>query len=264
MKIILWSEFPRRVNWKKVKALFSKHKLRAEIYVACKNLFEFKKWKRKISYKNIRVGAWPILSKQEGYWFSGFSSKRSIDKLKEFSGQKLKIDLEVPFSKWQYSDWQAFLYFLKILFRKGKNNEYLKKTIKQLSKTSEIIVNEFPFPELFLKRAGLHYSQNKKVIKNIMLYTTIPSKVLQPFVKWNLKRFAQKAIKKDRKVTFSIGLIGKGILKTEGIYTNIKEFQKDLDFIKSLKAKAVAIYSIEAIMERDSEKWINLISKYQK
>ncbi|MBU2496677.1 MAG: hypothetical protein KJ767_01300 [Nanoarchaeota archaeon] len=260
MKIIFWSEFPNKINWKKVKELFSKYNLKADIYVACKNLSEYKKWKNKISCKNIEVGAWPVLSKKHGYWFSGFTSKKDIDKLNSFSGEKIKIDLEIPFPSWKYSDSKMFLYILQF-FKKGKNNKYLEKTITRLSKTSKILVNEFPFPKFLLKNTGTHYNINDKIEKNIMLYTTITNKFFKPILKPYLQNYARKAVKENKNVTFSIGLIGKGILQNEGIYKDIDEFKNDLDFMKTLKSKSVAIYSIDAIMKKPEE-WINLISKY--
>lgn len=266
MKIIFWSEFPSKVAWSEVKKLFKKHGLNAEIYVACKNIREFKKWKKRISSRNIDVGAWPVLRKKQGYWFSGFSRKKNIDKLKEFSGYKVKIDLELPFPSWTYSDWRAFFYFLGMFFKKGKNNLYLKKTITELSKKSKIIINEFPFNKFALERCGIFYNTKgkKDITKNIMFYTTLSCKIFRPFLKYYLKKFAKKLLRENKNVTFSIGLIGKGILKKERTYDNIKQFKEDLDFIKTLGAKGVAIYSIDAIMNLENpEEWISLISRYQ-
>ena len=259
MKIIFWSEFPEKVNWQKAKKLFKKYNLKADVYVASKSVQEYKNYKKKISCKNIQVGAWPILSKKHGYWFSGFSRKKDIDKLNAYSGQKIKIDLEVPFPSWKYSNARLF-YYLFQFFRKAKNNEYLKKTITRLSQKNKIIVNEFPFPKFLLKNTGTYYDCKKNVEKNIMLYTTITT-FFKPLIKEYLKWYA-KSVSKNQRISFSIGLIGKGILKNEGTYKSIDEFKQDLDFIKSLKTKSIAIYSIDAIMKKPEE-WISLISRYQ-
>ncbi|HIH17768.1 MAG TPA: hypothetical protein HA218_02985, partial [Nanoarchaeota archaeon] len=64
----------------------------------------------------------------------------------------------------------------------------------------------------------------------------------------------------------SLGLIGTGILKREGTYQKIGELKEDIDFVKSLGMKRVAIYSIDSIMGkgREAGEWINLIAGYQR
>lgn len=265
MKIIFWSEFPKEVNWVKVKDLHRKYNLKSEIYVACKSLQDFRKWKKIISSKEIAVGAWPILSKKEGYWFSGFCSKKSINKLNNFSGLKVKIDLELPIPAKNYSDFNILVYFLGMLSKKAQNSEYLYKTIDKLSKKSRLIVNEFPLSKNLRENAGIFYqAKRKNATKNIMLYSTIPSKILRPFLRYYLHNFARRAVKEGN-VMFSIGLIGTGILNTEGTYGSIEEFKRDLDFVKSFGIKAVAIYSIDSISKKtEAEEWIKLIKDYSK
>lgn len=270
MKIIFWSEFPEKVDWKSVRKLFLGARLKAEIYIACRSRKEFYLWKRKIECGEITVGAWPILSMEEGYWFSGFSEKSSIDKLKEFSGLKVKVDLEHPFPSYVYSNLNLLIYYLRLIFLQGRNSEYLKKTIDELSKDTEVIVNEFPFSRSLLKNAGIHYNtaHRPKTYKNIMLYSTITGETLKPLSKAYLRNFAKNAIKlgnKDR-ISFSLGLIGTGILKREGTYQKIGELKEDIDFVKSLGMKRVAIYSIDSIMGkgREAGEWINLIAGYQR
>src|SRR3989344_3302370 len=94
MNVRFWCEFPEKVNWKNFKKLVN---FETEVYVTCKNREEFNFWKKKIKNKFIDVGAWPVLSKEEGYWFSGFLDKKSIDKLNDFDSLKIKIDIEPPF-----------------------------------------------------------------------------------------------------------------------------------------------------------------------
>ncbi len=270
MKIIFWSEFPEKVDWKIVKKLLRENKLRVEIYVACKGRKEYDGWRKRIECDEITAGAWPILSMEEGYWFSGFSEKSSIDKLKEFSGLKIKVDLEHPFPSQTYSNLNFLIYYLKLIFSRGINSEYLNQTIDELSKNSEVIVNEFPFNSKLLRNAGIHYNTTGKarMSKNIMLYSTIPGTVLKSISRAYLRNFAKNIVKANGKegISFSLGLVGRGILRREGTYQKIEEFKEDLDFIKSLGVKRIAIYSIDSIMEkgRDAERWIRLIKRYQR
>ncbi len=269
MKVILWSEFPSSVNWREAKKLFRDSNLKAEIYVASRSKKEFFSWKNKIESSEIEVGAWPVLSKKEGYWFSGLCEKSSIDKLKQFSGLKIKIDLEPPFPSWDYNDFKFLLFSLSLILKEGKNNNYLKETIDDLSKSSTVLVNEFPLSRQVLSRSGIFYdlSKKKNIIKNIMLYSTIPNPIFRPLVKAYLRNFAKNFIARNgsKGLSFSIGLIGSGILKNENTYRDIKEFAHDLDFIKKIGCQKVAIYSIDSIMQKKNpEEWIRFIKKYQK
>jgi hypothetical protein len=91
MAIIFWSEFPEQVDWNKVNKEID---FDTEIYAACKDRQEYLAWKKKIKNKHIKMGAWPILDKKDGYWFSGQTSKENIDKLDEFKDVDIKIDIE--------------------------------------------------------------------------------------------------------------------------------------------------------------------------
>ena len=67
--IIFWCEFPKEVDWVKVKKEID---FKTEIYVTCRNRKEFLNLRKKIKSKYIDVGAWPILSKKDGYWWHHF------------------------------------------------------------------------------------------------------------------------------------------------------------------------------------------------
>src|SRR3989344_6611323 len=113
MNFKFWCEFPEKVNWEEFKELVN---FKTEVYVACRNKKEFNFWKERIKNKYIDIGAWPILNKKDGYWFSGFLNKKSIDKLKEFNGLKIKIDIEPPFPGERKN---PYLFVLKYFFING-------------------------------------------------------------------------------------------------------------------------------------------------
>jgi len=257
-KIILWCEFPKQVDWKKAENLFKNMPL--EIYVAVKSKKEYFKWKNKTK---LELYPWPILPKSQGYWFSGFTSKKSIDKLNEFKGMKMKIDLEPPLPNWEYTTTKLILYGIKKIFQKGKNSDYLEKIINKVISKEEIIINEFPFPKWYLKRQGIYLKIKPYLTKNLMCYTSFAGKYWRPFVRFYLKIFIKKAIKKNPNIMFSVGLIGAGILKNEKIYSSPKELKQDLEMIHKSGAKIIAIYSLEAILKRSSpEEWIKNIKDY--
>jgi len=136
-RIIFWSEFPEQVNWKKTLKLID---FKSEIYIAVKSKKEFLNYKKKIKSKNITLGAWPILPKKEGYWFSGFTSIKNIDKLKEFKGMKIKIDLEPPIPPFNYSNIKIIFWLIKMYCKKAKNKEYLRAVIYWLANNNTKIL----------------------------------------------------------------------------------------------------------------------------
>lgn len=267
-KIIFWCEFPKKVNWKKAEKLIN---FPCEIYVAVKSRKEYNNWKRKTKLKLL---PWPILDKKEGYWFSGFTTKKDIDKLDEYKGLDMKIDLEPPLPAWQYKTHRIFWYGFKQLFRRGRNNKYLENKIYNLAKEhkletvmsrSNIIANEFPLLKWYLRRQGLDVDAKRNITKNYMCYTSFAGPLWRPFIKHYMKIITKRIAKKNKNVMFSIGLIGPGILKTERVYKNTKFFKQDLSMINKTSVKKIAIYSLEGLLQRENpEEWLSVIRHYIK
>lgn len=255
MKIRFWCEFPNKVNWKKFKKLI---KFKTEVYIACKDRGEFLKLRKKIKTRNIDAGVWPVLEK--GYWFSGFLEKEYIDKLKEFRGLKIKIDIEPPFPGKGYSHLKFIEYFLKYTLRKGKNNTYLRGVIKELSKNNDIIMSGFPFPEFITKRYGDFF--DKDIKKNYFVYTTFNPRWLRWLDRLYYRRFIKKMLKKhNKKVMFAVGLVGTGIFGNENTYENLDEFRKDLEMVKNSGAENLVIFDVSGILKK-GEEWFNLVNGY--
>lgn len=259
--IIFWSEFPNKVNWKKTLKLID---FKAQIYIAVKNKKEFLGYKKKIKSKYISLGAWPVLPKKEGYWFSGLTSKKSIDKLKEFKGLNIKIDLEPPIPSFNYSNIKIIYWLIKMYFKKAENKDYLKDVIYWLAKNNtKILINEFPLPKFYLEKLGITIEKKKNMTLQLMMYTSPPGEFLSSIVRWYNKIILKKALRKNRSMIASIGLIGPGILETEGYYKKTKEFFKDLKMVQSAGLENVTIYSIDTIMKRKrSKEWINVLKKF--
>ncbi len=260
-RIIFWSEFPKEVDWKKVCKLID---FNTEIYIAVKDKKEFLDYKKKIKSKHIKLGVWPILSKKEGYWFSGFSDIKSIDKLRQFKGMKVKIDLEPPIPRFNYSNMKILYWLIRMYFKKAKNKEYLEAIIHWLAeKNTKILVNEFLFPKFYLKKLGITVEKKKNMQLQLMLYSSPPGRFLRPILKFYNKLLIKKILKNNKDLCVSIGLIGPGVLKTEGYYKTIEEFQEDLQMVHELGLKNVAIYSIDTLMKRKNPRiWIEAIKKF--
>jgi len=267
-KVIFWSEFPEKVDWKKVKELLESIDLKIDVYVACRSKKEFISWKKKIEGENIEeVGAWPVLDKKNGYWFSGLTSKKNIDELKEYKNLKVKIDLEAPFGG-KYNHLKMLWYVLFTLGKKATNKEYLEKTVAWLSKHSEVelIVNEFPFFSYLQKRSGtfIDISKYDNLDKNLMSYTSMAGD-FRFFWKRVKNYLLKRAYKKyGDKLMCSVGLIGKGILGNEKVYKNSSQFEEDLDAVNKIGIKRVAIYSIDGIMKRKNPlEWFKVVKKFR-
>ena len=246
--IIFWCEFPNKLDFKKLNEIT----FPCSIYFASKNKKEFLDHKKKVKNRKIKVGAWPTLSKKEGYWFSSFSSKKSIDKLKEFKEISIKIDIEPPIPNFKFSYGKFISYLLKYSFKKGENYEYLNNTIKEISKNTDIILSTYPFPNWILKNYGLNKNLNIKF--NYFLYPSMYSNFFKPYIWAYYKTII------NNKDYFALGLISEGIFGNEPVYNSIKEFEKDLQIFKKLNLENIVIYSIEGLLKQKNYKeWIKLL-----
>jgi hypothetical protein len=259
MNTIYWCEFPETVNWKELQKILDKLNYNIKIYIPCKTIAQYIWWKKELkkSTPNLReVNVWPILEKNEGYWFSGFTSKENINKLDQFNGTKMKIDLEMPPINYDYSFYLMIKYILRYLFKKAPNQKHLIKKILKLKKESNILINEFPLPKFLLKRWGCYFPKINGINKNIMSYPTI-------FPRFYIFNYIRKEFKKNKNISVSLGLIGTGILQKEPIYKNINKFKKDLTTIKKIGIKNIAIYSLDSILKRKNpENWLKLIQGF--
>ncbi|MBI5391556.1 hypothetical protein HZB00_00990 [Candidatus Woesearchaeota archaeon] len=259
--ILFWSEFPEKVDWKQFKRNLS---FPVEVYVACETKREFFIWKKKIESKTIKVGAWPILPKIEGYWFSGYCSKESIDKLLEFQGLPVKVDVEPPMPKIDYSFLNLCKYGLNLWFKKAKNNNYLHKIVHQLEETSDVIMSGIPLPKILRKKYGDDVKIKPTTRRNFFIYTTLHPKILDPFFRWYYRRFIQKNKRRYKENFYcALGCLGPGIFGNELIYSSINEFEKDIQFMLNNGVENLVVFEAAGIMKRKNpQAWFNLIKKY--
>jgi len=266
MKLVMWCEFPKQVNWRKAEKIIT---FPLDIYVAVQSKRELQEWRKKTKF-NLKP--WVLLPKKKGYWFSGFTNKEDIDVLKEFKGLPVKIDLEPPLPSWKYKNRYWFAHAFKQFFKKAPNNEYLEKIIKELEEAAHceevlnqihLIVNEFPAMRWYLKRQGIYFESKKGTTKNIMCYSSFAGPLLRPLVKKYLYYYIKKNLKENKETMFSLGLIGTGILEQEHVYPSTKELEQDLLMLKKAGGKKVALYSLEGLLKRESpQEWVEVIKKY--
>lgn len=255
--ITFWCEFPKTANWDNLNQLIN---FKANIYIASNTKQEFLKYKSKIKNKNIQtIGAWPILKREQGYWFSSHTDPKYLKKLKEFSGIPIKMDLEAPIFLKTLNNFQAIQYFLKhFIFKKGKHKEELEQTIKSLKQP--VIISTFPMPKFLLKRIG-YFKNNHQ--HNFFVYTSLIPKLVRPLFRAYFKLFIKSKIKSHPKTMFAIGCTGPGIFGNERPYKDKKEFKKDLKMLKRLNVKNAVIFELSNLSNKpDSKDWFDLIKSY--
>ncbi|MFH1972065.1 MAG: hypothetical protein ABIJ18_01155 [archaeon] len=254
MKFRFWCEFPGKTDWKKLAKWLDELDMNITTYVACTSRKNFDWWKREIRKESTRItiNAWPTLSQSEGYWFSGFVSKKNIDLLDDFKDIPTKIDVEPPMPKGGYSLISSTLWLLKGFLKKAPNRIYLQKKIKTLDTNGRIIASTFPLPHFLLKRMG--WTEAKE--NNFMFYPSFVPKYLRFIYRLAYIPF----IKLNKNANFAIGLIGKGIFNNEPIYKDIKEFKTDIEFLKRNKVKKVFIFELSSITKRGKQ-WLSVLKQ---
>ncbi len=259
-RIVLWCEFPQKVSWKDLNNLLLKAQFSPEIYVACTSFENYRWWAREIKKQCPcikEINAWPVLTKTEGYWFSGFTKKDNIDRLLEYRGTKIKIDLEPPFPNHSYTNFKIAKFILGLLFKKGKNNKHLRNTITELSKTNDVLVNEFPLPKIILKRWGCYYPPGNK---NVMCYTSlIKNKLLKKILRW----WNFNTAKKRKASMCSLGLIHSGIFGNEPYYETPEDLVSDMRYAMKKGVRQIAVYSLDSIMRRkEPSAWLSALKAF--
>lgn len=261
--VLLWCEFPLRADWKKLNELFRQQGIKARCYIAVESPEELRDWKRKLlRFKDIIVeGAWPVVSLEKGYWFSGFIDKKDIDRLGDFKWSKLKIDIEPPyryFKRWTV--FMAVVWVLMHLFSPSRNRKYLVERIMALNKENEIILSSFPLPDFLLKRYG--FLRDKRFRYNFMVYTSMIPFLLRPFYRLYYWFFVRYQLKKDSNTFFALGLLAKGVYNAEPEYKNVEQFKKDIRFLQNNNVRNCVVYSVEGINQRkDPEEWVKVIKE---
>lgn len=250
--VVFWCEFPSRVKWE----VLNEVDFQCEIYFACRTLDEFRKWEGKVKNRDIMAGAWPVLSKREGYWFSGYSSKSSIDKLKEFTGTNMKIDVEPPIFLGKLGFLAAARYFSR-LTHKGRNNAYLGSTIKELESKGKVIVSTFPFPDFVLKRFG---GEIKSTHKNMFVYRSVIcfpfDKILDVYYSW----FVRRKLRDGSASYFAIGCFGQGVFGNERIFSRLSDLEREVNYIKNMGVDNLAVFELSALTrKKDYKKWFDAV-----
>ena len=262
MKISFYEEFPIQENLGKIELI----DFPTKIIVAAKSLPEFYSIKdsvKKYKNKNIKeIIYWPIIKKEEGYWFSAFTKnsalKRIINELKQ-NKKPLRImwDAELPFYKSQT------LPYLLNYIDYFKNRKIILDFFRNASKYNiKILTSEYPIQsgflrnflfEIFLISFDPRVYKNKKIA---MLYTSLLRN--HPYV----EKFLENQIHIGKKYfgedfIVALGVIAKGINANEPVL-RAKELERDLKIVKNMGLDEVIIYRLSGL----NKEYVKVLRKF--
>ncbi|MCD4666513.1 hypothetical protein K8R47_01740 [archaeon] len=231
MIINFYEEFPDEKSLSKIKLV----KFPSKLVIAAQNIKEFKRIKKKIKNKNIKeIIWWPILTNEEGYWLSPFSSRKAIKRIIEEakkSKETIMWDAELPRNK---------ILILKNFHQQPLNKSTIKNFFKEYG--NKIYTSEY-FPEkIHLEILGLSFNPkkyNNKMIK--MIYPSLNPILTRDFIKEEILT----GIKKYGKNNFLIGLglISSGVEKSKKFLTP-NELEELLETCELFGIKEVFIYRL--------------------
>lgn len=253
MKFIFWCEFPHKTNWDNLADWLEELDMNVVTYITCTSRKNYDWWVKEIGKKSkrIEVNAWPILSKKDGYWISGFTSKKNIDLLDEFKDVKFKIDIEPPIPKEKYTGWVAFKMIFVNLLKKAPNSDYLREKI--LKYEDNVIVSTFPLYGFMLKRWGWVKAKHR----NFMHYSSFIPKNLR----WLYNLLYKSFIWLHKDAYFAVGLIDVGIFNNEPVYEDVSELEKDISFLTKNGVEKIIVFRLGAISNKGKE-WLEVVKKF--
>ena len=243
MLISFFEEYPAKENLEKLKLIDFKTKL----YIASSSIKEFNKIKPQIKNQKVKeIIYWPVLKKEEGYWYSPFSRmtalKRTLNEIP--SNQGVMLDLELPTtqnSKLYFKEFHNFL----------RNKKLISKFIKQ---HKNVYTAEYFPVKSWMKFLGLNYNPikyNSKMIK--MFYTSMwpfPRNFLDKKIKSYKGQFQNKFIP-------AFGTIATGQEGNEKILPPV-DLKQDLDLAEKNNIKEVIIFRLGGL----NKEYIKIIKKF--
>lgn len=245
MKIGFFEEFPTDENLKKIKMVnFS-----TMVFVAAKSLEEYAEYEKILKKLNrrVKVGYWPVLRKEEGYWLSPFAKtealRRTISEL-ELHGKPIDVlwDAELPLIRKRL--------FLTELPHVLENRRMIKNFLTNAkNKEIKVYTAEYDYrwwrSKLF-EFLMLHFSPKKCSHTRIeMLYSS--------FLEGPVEKFIIDRIKRGKRLYenyfVSVGCIDIGILENERKISP-KELDRDLRICKNHSVDEVFIFRLGGLDKR--------------
>jgi len=220
MKISFFVEFPEKELEKLNLINFP-----AKLYIAAESTEELNKIKKQIKSKYIKkIIWWPILKKEEGYWFSPFASPKAMERiLNQIKKQQTMIDLELPYYR---------KHIITRVYRLLTNRKILKKIIKQ----KNIISCEHFMENILTKLIGINQKTNNKIK---MIYTS-HLKLPRTLIENKIKNLSGKY----PNLKIGLGLITHGVEEVRLSILTPQQLKEDIKLCKKYKIKEIIIYRL--------------------
>ncbi|MBI3033034.1 hypothetical protein HYY69_06175 [Candidatus Woesearchaeota archaeon] len=242
MKISFFEEYPTQKNLDVLKKISFK----TELYIAAHSLNKFRTLEKVIlkKYKNVRKCIyWPILKKEEGYWFSVFSDFNGMERvMRELTTNKKALTIL----------WDAELPILnKILILRNALNYFKNKRLilnfltnaKEYNLAIEIAEYEVEnyFVDTLFQQLCLSFNPYQIPHTRIgMLYTSfIKNKSIENYF---LKQL-EKTRTKHEHFKVGIGCVGVGMGGDEP-QLSPKHLARDLNILQKEGIKDIVIYRL--------------------
>jgi len=251
--VILLEEFPTEENLSKIKLI----DFPINIFVAAININEFKKIVDKLKkYPVVKeVGYWPILTIEEGYWFSAFTKREGIKRIiKELENTSTPLsvlwDAELPHLRKRL--------FLTEIPKFFSNRKLIRDFIANPPKNVTLYVaenqNRGSIYRFFLKIFGITFTKDFEYNRVEMIYGhQFPNR---------LRKLFNDGIIKNKNYSPAFGTTAEGINENHNelswmrISPEILEVQ--LNIAKEFTMKDVIIYRLGGL----NQKFIDIIRNF--
>jgi len=239
MQIGFFEEFPNSFSLKKLELI----DFPCNLILADYSIEGYEAIKKTIKNKHIkRFIYWPVLNRNEGYWFNKFSKRKAMLRVMDSlldSKKEVMIDLELPLLK-------KSLFFTEF-FRSFKNKRLLKLFIEKKKPYTAEYFYEMPFS----RTLSLQFKGNHKIIK--MMYSSMMK--VTKIAKAQRLKFLQKQL--GDKLCIGLGVIGGGILGNEK-ELSLGQLEMDLELCKRFEVKEVFIFRLGGL----TKEHIKIIKRY--
>ncbi len=243
MKVSFFEEFPDdKRSLEKIKLI----SFPSNLFVAAKSLDEFLKYKKRIEgYGNKWIGEivyWPILSREEGYWFSPFARRSGVERifseLRSGKGTKVPVmlDLEFPITR---NPLLLFTQFFHFFGNKRRIRRFLKERVASGVGTYTV---EYPFSSWLMRSLftflGASYSVSG-LYRMKMYYHS-----LHPFSETLFRRRLSSLVGKfGERFVPGLGCTAVGIHGNEPLLSTA-EFGRDLRICSEEKVGEVVVFRL--------------------
>lgn len=246
MKFTLYEEFPTKGNLAKLREI----DFPIDVIIAAKSYDEFKGLKsdvKEVKSDVERVGYWPVLRAEEGYWMSPLSKRASVERvigeLEDREDRKkllLHWDCELPLNR------KLLLNFMDFVPNKKRIGGFLNQH-KELD--IDLVSSEIPLVGNPVKEAlGIGIDPTKYDSEQaIMFYTSLKGMIPRRFLDRCIRKISREGVRAyGNRFGMAFGCLDIGILGNEKIITP-ENFQRDLDLADRERLSRAYIFRLSGI-----------------